>query len=96
MCVAQQYGGPTQLLLAQVSEPAEESHNFYRRLGAVQQFGRTGCFGFLVLLLDFDLISAEPSSLEDLGCLKQIVLARFCSFQYFAADYVHYLGQPAR
>ena len=50
------------LITVDEEEPIDEFDVLYRRLRPVTRFGRTGCFDFLVLLLDLGLISAEPRS----------------------------------
>ena len=50
------------LITVDEDEPSDEFDILYRRLHSVTRFGRTGCFDFLVLLLELGLISAEPRS----------------------------------
>ena len=50
------------LITVDEDEPSDEFDILYRRLRPLKQFGRTGCFDFLVLLLDLGLISAKPKS----------------------------------
>ncbi len=50
------------LITVDEDESCDEFDILYRRLRSVTRFGRTGRFDFLVLLLDLDLISAEPRS----------------------------------
>ena len=58
--LANEYGSPMGLIRVDEAETADEFDVLYRRLRPLKQFGRTGRFDFLILLLDFDLISAEP------------------------------------
>jgi len=55
--LAKRHGGPRAMV------PSDDPfHVLYRRLSPLHRFGRTGCFDFLVMLLDLALISAEPTS----------------------------------
>ena len=50
------------LIRVDEDEAVDEFDALYRRLRPLKQFGRTGRFDFLILLLDLGLISAEPRS----------------------------------
>jgi len=60
--LANEYRSPMRLITVDEDEPSDDFHVLYRRLRPLKQFGRTGRFDILVLLLDLDLISAEPRS----------------------------------
>ena len=58
--LAKEFGGPG--ALAVVADDDDSFHILYRRLAPLHRFGRTARFDFLVMLLDLNLISAEPKS----------------------------------
>lgn len=60
--LAAESGGPAALFSIEGDDqdPAERFDALYRRLRPLQQFGRTGRFDFLELLIDLDLLDAEP------------------------------------
>ena len=60
--LANEYGSPMGLMAVDEDEPIDEFDILYRRLRPLKQFGRTGRFDFLILLLDLGLVSAEPRS----------------------------------
>lgn len=59
--MANDYGGPAGIVAVD-ADCDDQFHMLYRRLSSLHQFGRTGRFDFLVMLLDLGLISAEPQS----------------------------------
>ena len=58
--LAKEYGGPGALVV--VADDDDSFDILYRRHAPLHRFGRTARFDFLVLLLDLNLISAEPKS----------------------------------
>jgi len=56
--LAKRHGGPASLV--KVASGDDLFHILYRRILPLRRFRRTGCFDFLVMLLDLGLISAEP------------------------------------
>lgn len=60
--LASEYGSPMGVIRVDEAETVDEFDALYRRLRSLKQFGRTGRFDFLILLLDLGLISAEPRS----------------------------------
>jgi len=60
--LANEYRSPMGLITVNEGESSDEFDVLYRRLRPLKQFGRTGRFDFLILLLDLGLISAEPRS----------------------------------
>ena len=61
--LSQEYGGPAGLLALDSALLSDGGFDvLYKRLKPLKQFGRTGRFDFLALLLDLGLISSQPVS----------------------------------
>jgi hypothetical protein len=64
LTLAEEYGGPQELFTidGKESDAAKCFDLLYRRLQPLRQFGRTGRFDFLSLLIELKLVVAEPGS----------------------------------
>jgi len=62
IALADEFGGPAASITADSSADTDQFDFLYHRLMPIRRFGRTGCFDFLVLLLDLGIIKAQPIS----------------------------------